>query len=77
MASLPLGSYGLSKVYNEYQKPPSQRLHHPAHCMSPIYNSNYFASTYQRDFYNNPVVENLSRRPSFSVGPGNTSIKQG
>ena len=21
MASLPLGSYGLSKVYNEYQKP--------------------------------------------------------
>ena len=55
----------------------SQRLHHPAHCMSPIYNSNYFASTYQRDFYNNPVVENLSRRPSFSVGPGNPSIKQG
>ena len=45
--------------------------------MSPMYMSNYFASTYQRDFYNNPIVENMSRRPSFSAGPGNPMIKQG
>ena len=53
----------------------SQRLLHPQ--MSPMYMSNYFASTYQRDFYNNPIVENMSRRPSFSAGPGNPMIKQG